>query len=222
MASLYTKQCQQIVSDYRDAGGAWPAKKTEIVEWALQNKRWNPSREDIRRMCGDAIVEGMREEVFTDEKGRSIRAKLPAKTTRDGEQGTFWDDLRTAPLDFVQISVAQRRNGIVAECYHLNNMVRYFNEHHGEGEQIELSLEFTKDVRELDQPLDAKAAQVIPSAPSATERPKRFAPPQPVAPASVSPRVPSRLSYRPRTPEQPLRGSSRVTRVVRDADPPQS
>jgi hypothetical protein len=154
MTSFYTKQILQIVSDYRSAGGAWPARKAEIVEWALLHERWQPSREDIRRMCGDALVEAMRQETFIDESGRTVRSKLPAKTTRgDGEQGTFWDDLRTAPVEFVRLSVAQRRNGIVAECYHLHNTVRYFNEHHGASEQIELSLEFMRDVNELNQPV---------------------------------------------------------------------
>lgn len=37
--------------------------------------------------------------------------------------------------------------------------VRYFNDHHPEGDQIELSLEFTKDVRELDH---IKARNSIP------------------------------------------------------------
>lgn len=150
MTSHYIRQCQAIVEDYRAAGGAWPAKKSEIAEWALANDRWHPSREDIRRMCGEALTEAMREEVFTDAHGRPVRAKIPATTSRDGEQGTFWDDLRTATPDFVRVSVAQRRNAIVADCYHLNNTVRYFNDHHPESDQIELSLEFTKDVRELD------------------------------------------------------------------------
>lgn len=150
MTSHYIKQCQEIVNDYREAGGAWPAKKSEIAEWALAHKRWYPSREDIKRMCGEALTEAMREEVFTDETGRVVRAKLPATTTRDGEQGTFWDDIRSAPADFVRVSVAQRRNAIVADCYHLNNTVIYFNQHHDRTEQIELSLEFARDVRELE------------------------------------------------------------------------
>jgi hypothetical protein len=72
MSSTYVKQCQAIVADYEKAGGAWPAKKSELVEWALSNKRWSPSREDIRRMCGEALVEAMRQEEFRDESGREV------------------------------------------------------------------------------------------------------------------------------------------------------
>lgn len=157
MTSHYIKQCQEIVNDYRLAGGAWPARKTEIAEWALAHNRWYPTREDIKRICGEALTEAMREEVFTDEAGRVVRAKLPATTTRNGEQGTFWDDLRSAPADFVRVSVAQRRNAIVADCYHLNNTVIYFNGHHDKAEQIELSLEFARDVHELEFARAAKS-----------------------------------------------------------------
>lgn len=183
MTSHYIKQCQQIVEEYREAGGAWPAKKSEIAEWALAHNRWSPSREDIRRMCAEALADAMREEVFTDETGRTVRALLPATTKRDGEQGTFWHDLRTAPAEFVRVSVAQRRNAIVGDCYHLNNTVRYFNEHHDEGEQIELSLEFARDVRELDL---AKTRQ-HPSGTSATRRVRPPTRPRPVRRRSASP-----------------------------------
>jgi hypothetical protein len=193
MTSFYNKQCQQIVSDYRVAGGAWPPKKIEIVEWALERRRWAPSPEDIRRMCGEAIAEAMREDAFTDESGRPVRAMLNAKTVRNGEQGVFWDYLRTAPVEFVRIGVAQRRNGIVAECYHLNNMVRYFNEHHSADEQIPLSLEFAKDVLELDQPRRAGV-----SGPSSTSRSKPSAQPRRAPPLSISPREPVLPSSRPR------------------------
>lgn len=201
MASHYTKQCQQIVEDYRAAGGPWPAKKVEIAEWALAHNRWQPSRDDIRRMCADALVDAMREDVFTDEAGREVRSMLAAKTTRDGEQGTFWDDLRTAPVAFVRIGVAQRRNGIVADCYHLNKQVRYFNEHHDQNEQIDLSLEFTKDVLELDQPSRKTRTQPkLDTSQSPDNVPtSRSAPPRRAARKSVSPCGPSRRTSRHRT-----------------------
>src|ERR1035437_4043451 len=127
MASHYVKQNQQIVTDYIKAGGAWPAKKIEIAEWALAKKRWTATPEAIRRICAEDLAEAMREEVFVDETGRTVRAKIAATTVRDGEQGTFWADLRTAQTQHVQVGVAQRRNAIVADCYALHNVVRFHN-----------------------------------------------------------------------------------------------
>lgn len=206
--SAYT--WEQIVEDYRAAGGPWPFKKGEVAEWALAHDRWKPSHADIRRMCADSVADAMREASFTDEAGREVRRMLPAKTTRDGEQGTFWDDLRTAPIDHVRIGVAQTRNGIVAQCYHLNNMARYSNEHRGPEDQIELVLDFASDVREMDQPVKQKAAKLtlVTPTPSSTERPQRSAPSRPAGPGSASRRGTSRPSYRPSARAQRLRDSS--------------
>lgn len=197
MTSHFDKQCLSIVEDYRRAGGAWPAKKNELAEWALSHNRWQPSRDDVRRMCAAALAEAMREEVFVDESGREVRAKIPARTTRaDGEQGTFWDDLRTAPIQHVRVGVAQRRTGITGECYHLRNIVRYSNEHRDEESQIALSLDFTKDVLEMDQPMEDKRRTTV-RAPSSILHSPRVEQPQPAAPPSVSRPVPSRPSSRP-------------------------
>lgn len=213
--SAYT--WEQIVEDYRAAGGPWPFKKGEVAEWALARDRWKPSAADIRRMCADSLTDAMREASFTDESGREVRRMLPAKTTRGGEQGTFWDDLRTAPIDHVRIGVAQRRGGIVAECYHLNNMARYSNEHRSAEDQIELVLDFTNDVLEMDQPVKRVATQsaklmLITPTRSSNESQRHPAPPQPAGPGSGSRRGASRPSYRPTARARRLRDSSAPSR----------
>ena len=151
MASTYVKQCQQIIREYRLAGRSWPAKKVEIAEWALSHEKWEVPREGKLRMCADDLGEAMRAEYLTDDTGRRVRAKHPAKLKRDEEIGTFWDDIRTAPADFMRVSVAQRRNGIVAECRQVSNDVRYFNSLHPDVAPIQFVLDFTNDVRELDE-----------------------------------------------------------------------
>ncbi len=124
----------------------------------------------------------MREATFKDESGCDIRRMLPARTTRGGEQGTFWDDVRTAPIDHVRIGVAQRRNVIAAECYHLDNVVQYSNSHRDESDQIELVLDFTADVKEMRQPVikEPKRPKLthVYSTPSSSERQPPPSPPQ--------------------------------------------
>ena len=201
MTTFYNKQCAQIVDDYRASGGPWPFKRSELVEWALTRNLWKPSREDIRRMCGEALTEAMREVTVADESGRSVRVMLPARTTRDGEQGTFWDDLRTAPIAHVRTHVTQRRNAIAAECFHLHKVVRYSNEHRDATEQIELSLEFASDVRELDQPIAPKEIKRTRlTSTSSNAHPQRSAPLRRAPLASVSPNANRRPSSRPSAP----------------------
>jgi len=182
MASTYTRQLLQIVSDYRKAGGAWPAKKIEIAAWALAHGRWDIPREGKLRVCADELANAMREATVLDEGGRSVRVLHPATTSRDGEQGTFWDDLRTADMPFVRTVVTQKRNAIAADCHQLKNIVRYVNEHRDE--QLVLILDFTADVEELEL---ARNAQ--PRAPSSPTR------------SSSTSRTP--LSVRPRRAHRP-------------------
>ncbi|MBX3173326.1 MAG: hypothetical protein KF709_02890 [Gemmatimonadaceae bacterium] len=155
MASSYTRKLQQIVDDYRKAGGPWPAKKTEIALWAMEHGRWEIQAEAKLRVCAEDIAAAMRESSIIDEKGRRVRVMHPATIVRDGEQGTFWDDLRTAEFGFVRTMVAQKRNAIVADCHQLSNIVRYVNEHREQ--QLNLVLDFTEDVRELEAQLESGA-----------------------------------------------------------------
>ena len=201
--SAYT--WEEIVEDYRAAGGPWPFKKAEVAEWALIHGRWQASGADVRRMCADSLADAMREASFTDESGREVRRMLPARTTRGGEQGTFWDDLRTAPIAHVRIGVAQRRGSIVAECYRLKTIVGYSNDHRGPDDQIELVLDFTNDVLEMEQPTE-NVRRVIET--SSSEPAQRPSPPPPAPPESTSRHAPSRPSYRRETPVRQLQDSS--------------
>lgn len=216
MASHYKKELLKIVTDYRDAGGAWPARKTEVADWAIANRRWVPSAEDVRSMCGDALAEAMREQTFTDESGRTVRAMLPARTTRGGEQGTFWDDVRSAPIAHIREGVSDRRSSIAAEAYHLYKIVRYSNEHRGPEEQVQLVLDFAEDVKELDQKMfltrpSKDLSAIEPSLPPAPLHPR-------LADSDEQPEPP-RPSIRraPRAPRLP-RSSPLVRRMAESMD----
>jgi hypothetical protein len=151
MASSYVRRNQQIVQEYRLAGGTWPARIVDIAEWALANGKWDISRESKLRACAHEIADAMAQESITDEFGNRVRLKHSARMRVDGQQGSFWGDIRTMPLNHMQLSVAFRRKGIVAECKQLSNDVRYFNRIHPDLPDIQLALNFTQDVLELDQ-----------------------------------------------------------------------
>lgn len=201
--SAYT--WEEIVEDYRASGGPWPFKKAEVAEWALLRGRWKPSGADVRRMCGDSLTDAMRDASFMDESGREVRRMLPARTTRGGEQGTFWDDLRTAPIAHVRIGVAQRRGSIVAECYRLKAIVTYSNEHRGPEDEIQLALDFTNDVLEMEQPTEKVTRVIQTSSSEPAQRPSR---PPPAPPESTSRHGTSRPSYRRERPVRQLQDSS--------------
>ena len=150
MASHYTRRCWRIVEEYREAGGPWPARKTEMAEWAIGHELWDIPREGKLRVLADDLAKAMRQEYITDADGHRVRVKHPVEMVRYGEQGMFWGDLRTENRDFMARSTAQRRNGIVADCRQLKNDVDYFNTLHPEYDPLQLRLDFTRDVAELE------------------------------------------------------------------------
>lgn len=183
MSSFYTRKLQEIVEAYRKAGGAWPAKKIEIAEWTLRNQMWDMPPEGRLKLLADDLAHAMREEYMTDENGHRVRVKHSAKTVRDGEQGTFWGDIRTEGLDFMERAVKQRRNGVVSDCRQLKNDVDYYNSIHPEQPAIQLSLNFTRDVDELNAKPPTRQKKSSDQS-SSTVRWQRLSRPPSVAPPS--------------------------------------
>lgn len=155
MASAYARANQNTVREYRLAGGAWPAKASDIAEWAIANNKWKISSASVLRACAADMSAAMAEEYITDDEGNRVRLKHVARMRVNGEQGSFWGDIRTMSEEHMQLSVSFRRRGIVAECKQLSNDVRYCNKERGFS--IQLVLDFTEDVRELDQRRDRAA-----------------------------------------------------------------
>lgn len=156
MPRTYNEQMQDVVRQYRATGGSWPATSKQIASWAIDNDQWQPHRLLIVSKCAEDLSRAMREEFFTDPQGRRVRAKLPARLkVEDGEQGSLWDDARTAPRQHVQISFQQRRQGIAVDCYRLKVDVDSFNENRSPDNPIQLNLNFTFDVEEMDMAADA-------------------------------------------------------------------
>jgi hypothetical protein len=92
----------------------------------------------------------MREELIIDPQGRTVRAKHAARVEQDGEQLALWADIRTAERQFMVIAFQQRRQSIVGDCRQLKTDVDSYNENGNPGAPIQLPLDFTLDVEELE------------------------------------------------------------------------
>lgn len=84
MATL-TRQLQDIVMAYRNAGEQWPATTHEIAQWAVNNHRWYPQSSAIIDQCANQLAQAMRDEHVVDPQGRAVRAKHVARVSRNGE-----------------------------------------------------------------------------------------------------------------------------------------
>jgi hypothetical protein len=146
----YNEQMQALVAKYRQAGQPWPATTREMAAWLVRTNQWEPSRELAIEQCADDLARAMREEFITDRQGRRVRAKHAARREVNGEQQTFWADLRTAPREHMEIAFAQRRQQIVSDCAQLKRDVDCYNENFNKEAEIQMVFDFTMDLEELE------------------------------------------------------------------------
>lgn len=149
------KQHQRIVREYRKSGQPWPATSKEIAEWAIANGKWQLQPAAVLKRCAEEMAAAMREEYFTDYKGRRVRLFHPARVQRQGELFTEWDDIRTASRSHMQMSFQQHRRKIVGECRQLKIDLDSYNDAHLDEEPMQISFDFNMDLAEIEA---AKAA----------------------------------------------------------------
>jgi len=147
--ATYAKQLQRIVTSYVEAGQPWPASAHQIAAWAIREKLWRPQPSAVINQCADEIARAMREEYITDPQGKTVRAKHVARVDRGGTQIPLWADIRTADRQHMEIALQQRRQQIVGDCRQLKTDVDSYNENGNPGSPIQLNLNFTLDVEEL-------------------------------------------------------------------------
>jgi hypothetical protein len=145
MSSLSKSKHDQLLAikdAYLAEHGLGPISPREMAEWAVSKKMYAlPAFAAVRR-CAEELAEAMRTHYLTDEHGHRVRVMHPAT---DG-QGTLWDDIRTATREHMEVSVAQRRDGIVADVKQLKTDVDFYNRLHRDEPPLQLSFNFTNDL----------------------------------------------------------------------------
>ena len=144
------KAMQLLAEEYTQNGGTWPVEPAEFATWAVRGRRWQPSSEAAIGLCAEQFSRAMREEYTTDPKGRKVRTKHAVRIKQNNRQTVLWDDLRTAPHSHMVRAFQQRRDQIVGDCRQLKNDVDSYNESHLDKPAIQLVLDFTLDMEELE------------------------------------------------------------------------
>lgn len=103
------------------------------------------------------MAQALRDDYFTDEKGRTVRRTLPNVITGYDEDGnkkkvSFWDDIDTGPQSHVEASLSLRRRQIVGDCKQMKNDADHRNDEHPEESPIRVLFDFTRDVEESELP----------------------------------------------------------------------
>lgn len=148
---------QEIINDYLQQHPDqqdWTME--DVASWAILNERWSPTFRSAIKLCASELADAARVDYTTDAQGRRIRTKHPRREYRmiDGKQKqlVFWEDIHNASPQHMQVSLQQRRSGIVADCAQLKRDSDSYNDNNPHGAHIQMTFDFTDDMLELEAP----------------------------------------------------------------------
>lgn len=145
-----SEMTQLMIERYRSAGQPWPATAKEIALWAINTRNWEAPPSALVNQCAEEIARAMRDEYVKDSQGRRVRTKHAATYTRGSEQFSFWDDIRTATPEHMQLAFQQRRQQVVGDCNQLKMDVDSYNENRKPERPVQVVFNFELDLAELD------------------------------------------------------------------------
>jgi hypothetical protein len=154
----YNEQMQAIWRKYEKAGMPTPASARDVAAWAIEKGLWKPEPYDIVTKCAEDLAVALRAEYRTDKYGRRYRSKHAVRLIVSGKQFTLWADIDSAPRHHMEIAFGQRRRQIIADCHQLKTDVDCYNGAHPQDKPIQLVLDFTVDVQEIEVLGGEKAA----------------------------------------------------------------
>ena len=146
----YYKQLVRLWDEYDEEVGGEANSTPDFAEWAIKNGRWHPKPQDINKRLSADMADALRHEMRIDEHGIKYRAKICIKTKVGGVQLPLWADADKAPQNFMEKSVSRRRRLITGDCHQLKSDVDHFNLSRKPETPIQLPLDFTDDVAELE------------------------------------------------------------------------
>ena len=140
----------QLFQDYRKAHGHLPAGAKAVAEWAIDSGRYVPPPTSPAQVLAEKVANALRQDVIIDEQGREVRAYHSVRVRLHGVQYSVWDDIRYADSDFMHTTFQQRRQQVVRDCRQLKADVDSYNDNRTPAQAIQLVLDFTADVAELE------------------------------------------------------------------------
>jgi hypothetical protein len=159
--SAYANQIKSYIERYRDETGSdGLLDPHEVASWAYQHGLHKPSVRTVVDAIAADIAQAFREEYRTDENGQRYRAMHAVRSKKGDKTMSLWADMddERAPRSHFVKSFAQRRQQIVGDCYQLKTDVDVYNSKQSDLPPIQMHLDFTLDVEELQLPYKNKKA----------------------------------------------------------------
>lgn len=150
--TAYSNQIKEYISRFKDeVRSDGLIDPQELAAWAYNKGLHKPNLSTVIDLIAADIAQVFREEYRTDKFGRSYRAKHAVKTKVGNRSQSLWGDMddENAPREHFIKSFADRRRQIVGDCVQLKTDVDVYNDKKPEMPQIQIPLDFTNDVVEL-------------------------------------------------------------------------
>lgn len=159
--SAYANQVKAYLERYQaEIGNDGLIDPHVVAEWAYKNGLHKPSLKTVIDAIAADIAQVFREEYRTDALGQRYRAKHAVRSKNGNRTMSLWADIddERAPREHFERSFAQRRQQIVGDCFQLKTDVDVYNGKNPQQKPIQIPLDFTYDVEELQLPFKKKAA----------------------------------------------------------------
>jgi hypothetical protein len=159
--SAYKNEVKSYLEKYQtEMGGDGTFDPHAVAAWAYAKGLHKPNLRTIVDAIAADITQVMREEYRTDSMGQRYRAKHAVRSKSGDRTMSLWadiDDDRAPRSHFVR-SFAQRRQQIVGDCYQLKTDIDVYNAKDRSQPLIQIPLDFTYDVEELQLPFKGRKA----------------------------------------------------------------
>lgn len=159
--TAYSNQIKLYLERYKkEVGDDGLIDAHAIAAWAYKNGLHKPNTKTIIDAIASDISQAFREEYRTNKNGQRYRAKHAVRSKKGNKTLSLWADIddEQAPREHFVRSFAQRRQQIVGDCYQLKTDVDVYNMKDRAQEPIQIVLDFTYDVEELQLPFQDSAA----------------------------------------------------------------
>lgn len=159
--SAYANQIKSYIERFRaEVGGDGLLDPHEVAAWAYHRGLHKPSVRTIVDVIAADISQAFREDYRTDKNGQRYRAMHAVRAKKGDKTMSLWADMddERAPRSHFEKSFAQRRQQIVGDCYQLKTDVDVYNNKNTDNPPIQMHLDFTLDVEELQLPYKTKKA----------------------------------------------------------------
>lgn len=158
--SAYGNQMKAYIERFQSEVSEGLLDPHVVAEWAYERGLHKPSVRTVVEAIAADISQYLREEYRTSPDGQRYRAKHAVRSKSGDRTMSLWadiDDERVPREHFVK-SFAQRRQQIVGDCFQLKTDVDVYNDKFSGQPPIQVPLDFSLDVEELQLPLKGRKA----------------------------------------------------------------